>query len=266
LDRIKGWASITAAYNRGVIPRFFAPGARPGELTELPGDEAQHLTRVLRLAAGAAVIVFDGLGHEFEGVVVRTGKGGASVQLGAAREPSAREAGVAVTLAQAVVKGDKMDDIVRDAVMMGVAAIQPVVSARSEIALAALERGRRQARWQRVAVASAKQCGRAVVPPVLAPCALERVTVALAERMLPGPGLMFVEPSAAAEVVSLSDLDGQRPRETTVLVGPEGGWERSEIEQAAATCRLVTLGSRTLRADAVPVVAMAALFAIWKEF
>jgi len=248
-----------------VVPRFFAPGARAGELTDLPEDEAQHLTRVLRLSRGAAVIVFDGLGHEFEGVVARAGKSGAAVQLGAAREPSAREAGVAVTLAQAVLKGDKMDDVVRDAVMMGVAAIQPIVSARSEISLAALERGRRQARWQRVAVASAKQCGRAVVPPVLAPGAFETVTTALTARTLPGPGLMFVEPSASADVVSLSDLDGQRPRETTVLVGPEGGWEASEIEQAAATCRLVTLGSRTLRADAVPVVAMAALFAIWRE-
>jgi 16S rRNA (uracil1498-N3)-methyltransferase len=249
-----------------VVPRFFAPEARAGGLTELPEDEAQHLTRVLRLSAGSAVIVFDGRGHEFDAVVAKAEKSGASVQLGAAREPSAREAGVAVTLAQAVLKGDKMDGIVRDAVMMGVTAIQPLVCARSEIALAALERGRRQARWQRIAVASAKQCGRAVVPPVLAPRAFEWIATAFAERTLPGPALMFVEPSAAAAAVSLSDLDGPRPREATILVGPEGGWEALEIEQAAAMCRLVTLGSRTLRADAVPVVAMAALFAIWKEF
>jgi RsmE family RNA methyltransferase len=77
---------------------------------------------------------------------------------------------------------------------------------------------------------------------------------------------MLVEPSAASGAMSLSDLDVRRPRETTMLVGPEGGWEPSELEQAAATCRMVTLGSRTLRADAVPVVAMAALFAMWKEF
>ena len=249
-----------------MVPRFFAPDARAGALTELPDDEAQHLTRVLRLSLGAAVIVFDGRGHEFDAVVAKAGKSGASVQLGAAREPSAREAGVAVTLAPAVLKGDKMDGIVRDAVMMGVTAIQPLVCARSEISLAALERGRRQERWQRIAVSSAKQCGRAVVPPVLMPRAFESVATALAERTLPGPGLMFVEPSAAAAVVSLSDLDGHRPRETTVLVGPEGGWAASEIERAETVCRLVTLGSRTLRADAVPVVAIAALFTVWKEF
>jgi 16S rRNA (uracil1498-N3)-methyltransferase len=242
------------------------PGACAGELTDLPPEEAQHLTRVLRLATGATVTVFDGRGREFSAVVVQAGKSGARVQLGAAREPSAREAGVAVTLAQAVLKADKMDDIVRDAVMMGAAAIQPFVCARTEIALAALERGGRQARWQRIAVASAKQCGRAVVPSVFPPREFAQVTAALADQTLPGPGLMLVEPSAAAEVVSFSDLDVQRPRETTVLVGPEGGWDPSELQQAGATCRLVTLGSRTLRADAVPVVAMAALFAMWKEF
>jgi 16S rRNA (uracil1498-N3)-methyltransferase len=248
-----------------VIPRFYAPGARAGDVTDLPDEEAQHLTRVLRLSNGAAVIVFDGQGHEFDALVRRVDRSGASVQIGAAREPSAREAGVAVTLAQAALKGDKMDEVVRDAVMMGAAAIQPFVSARSEIALAALERGRRQARWQRIAVASAKQCGRAVVPPVLAPRAFGEVTAALATQMLPAPGLMLVEPSASTEAVSLSDLDRQRPRETTVLVGPEGGWDPLEIERAAVTCRLVTLGSRTLRADAVPVAAIAALFAVWKE-
>ena len=63
--------------------------------------------------------------------------------------PSAR---MRVTLAQAVLKGDKMDDVVRDAVMMGVAAILPLVTARSEVSLAALERGRRRERWQRIAV------------------------------------------------------------------------------------------------------------------
>ena len=232
----------------------------------LPADEAQHLTRVLRIDAGDTIRVFDGRGREFEARVEHAAKQDVVIAVGVQRIAPAREAGVFITLAQAVLKGEKMDHAVRDAVMMGAAAIQPLVSVRSEVTLAALARGARQARWQRVAVASAKQCGRAVVPPVLPPVAFGHVTDALAERSIPGPGLMLVEPSAAAEIVSLSDLDGQRPRETTVLVGPEGGWEPSEIEQAAATCRLVTLGSRTLRADAVPVVAMAALFAVWKEF
>jgi len=252
--------------NRGVIARFYAPDAdRAGDAIELPPDEAAHLTRVLRLKAGAAVRVFNGRGGEFDGVVERIARGRVHVRLGASRDAAA-EPRVAVTLAQAALKGDKMDDVVRDAVMMGVAGIQPIVTARTEVTLATLQRGRRRDRWQRIAVSSAKQCGRATVPPILEPRAFADVAAALTHLTLPGPGLMFVEPSAADDALALGDLAAAPPRETTVIIGPEGGWDAGEVERGAAACRLVTLGGRTLRADAMGVVALAALFAIWKEF
>jgi len=246
-------------------PRFYAPDARAvGDDVPLPDDEANHLMHVLRLAAGATVIVFDGRGREFDAVVARTGKQGVTVRLQGSRMP-VPEPRVAVTLAQAVLKSNRMDDVVRDAVMMGVAAIQPIVTARSETSLPALTRGHRRERWERIAVSSAKQCGRAVVPPILEPCDFGVLTQALARRALPGPGLMLVEPSTSASAVGIGDLDGQIPREATVLVGPEGGWAVEEIEQAVACCRMVTLGQRTLRADAMPVIALSALFAIWRQ-
>ena len=234
-------------------------------MVSLPEDEAQHLTRVLRLKAGASVRVFNGRGSEFDGVVERAGKDGARVRVGGARE-AVREPRVAVTLAQAVLKGDKMDAVVRDAVMMGVAAVQPIVTARTEVTLQSLVRGRRQERWERIAVSSAKQCGRAVVPAILEPRTFDTVVASLAEMTLPGPCLMFVEPSAVADTVTVGDLDGTPPRETTVLVGPEGGWTPEELEKGAAVSRPVTLGGRTFRADAMPVVALTALFTRWGEF
>ena len=78
----------------------------------------------------------------------------------------APEIAIAVALVISVLKGDKMDDVVRDAVMLGVAGIRPVISERSEISLSTMAKSQRIARWQRIAVASAKQCGRAVVPVV----------------------------------------------------------------------------------------------------
>ena len=81
---------------------------------------------------------------------------------------AAPEAQVAVTLAQALLKSDKMDRVIRDAVMLGVADLQPFVSRRSDVPMSAIRGGGRQDRWQRAAVASVKQCGRAVVPPVRA--------------------------------------------------------------------------------------------------
>ena len=252
-------------HNRGVNARFHAPDARAtGDLVALPDDEAQHIVRVLRLAAGAAVRVFDGHGHEFDAVIEVAGKPGVTVRVGAPRA-AAPEARLALTLAPAVLKGDKMDDVVRDAVMMGVAAIQPIVTERTEVSLAVLERGGRQARWQRIAVSSAKQCGRAVVPVVAAPIAFEALLEAVKALTMPGPALLLAEPAAAREAVSLTELASVAPREATLVVGPEGGWTPAEIDRADV-CRLVTLGGRTLRADAAPMVAIAALFAVWKEY
>jgi 16S rRNA (uracil1498-N3)-methyltransferase len=249
-----------------VRARFYAPDAESaGDVIDLPREEAEHLTRVLRLGTGSAVGIFNGRGREFDAVIERATKSAVRVRVGDARTPVAREARVAVTLAQAVLKSDKMDDVVRDAVMMGVAVVLPVVTARSETTLAAMARGRRVERWQRIAVASAKQCGRATVPPILEPRLFTDVPDALGRLALPGPGLMFVEPSATGDAIALGDLDCAAPHETTVFIGPEGGWTPEEIEQASAACRLVTLGGRTLRADAMAVVALAALFTRWKE-
>jgi 16S rRNA (uracil1498-N3)-methyltransferase len=253
------------SHNRDVHSRFYAPGAhRSGDVVELPADEAQHLTKVLRLTTGAAVVVFNGRGGEFDAIVEQTGKHAARVRVEGARA-AAPEPRVALTLAQAVLKGDKMDAVVRDAVMMGVAAIQPVVTARSEVALASLVRGGRQERWQRIAVSSAKQCGRAVVPIVHPPRTFGDVAASLGDMTLPGPGVRFVEPSASTETIAVGDLDDTPPRETTVVVGPEGGWTPEELARGLAVARPVTIGRRTLRADAMPIVGIAALLARWRE-
>src|SRR5207248_10280731 len=79
------------------------------------------------------------------------------------------EATVRLTLVQAVLKGDKMDEIVRDGVMLGVSAIQPLVTKRTEVTVAALLRAARVDRWRRIALASVKQSRRAVVPEVRTP-------------------------------------------------------------------------------------------------
>jgi 16S rRNA (uracil1498-N3)-methyltransferase len=248
-----------------VNARFHAPDVQAtGDLAALPDDEAQHLTRVLRLKVGDAVRVFNGRGGEFEAIIDRAGRNGVAVRAGAPRE-AAREARVSLTLAQAVLKGDKMDDVVRDAVMVGVAAIQPVVATRSEVTRAALERGKRRERWRRVAVSSAKQCGRAVVPAIFEPLSFEMLAQTVAAARLPGPALMLVEPGASLEQVALGDIDPAPPRDATLVIGPEGGWTADEIAAAAGLCRLLTLGGRTIRADAMATVAIAALFARWGE-
>lgn len=227
----------------------------------LPRDEAQHLTRVLRLGPGAIIRVFDGYGREFEALVESAAKDEAVVVVGVRRVPPAREARVLITLAQAVLKGEKMDHAVRDAVMMGVAAIQPIVAVRSEVTLASLQRRRAQDRWQRIAIASAKQCGRAVLPPVLEPLEFEDVVDVDAI----GSAYMLVEPHAAEKAMPLALVREEAPLEASIFTGPEGGWTPEEVEHGGAVAHLVTMGSRTFRADAMPIVALAAFFTLWKE-
>ena len=137
------------------------------------------------------------------------------------------------------------------------AAIHPIVTARSEISLASLTRGRRRERWERIAVSSAKQCGRAVVPSIAEPSQFN--------EDFPSPVFILVEPNTLAGV-ALADLEPTIPGHATLMIGPEGGWTADELEIAAGLGTLVTLGQRTLRADAMALVALSAMFARWGEF
>ncbi len=256
-------------YTLGVRPRFHVPGLdATAERVELPEDEAEHLVRVLRLGVGDQVDIFDGRGGLWRAEVVQAGKNSATVRP-IERGTPARELGLRLSLVVSVLKGDKMDAVVRDAVMLGVTSIRPVVSKRSEISLSAMAKSSRIARWQRIAVASAKQCGRAVVPPVFDAAPLDWYWTEKSDPSTPlavsGVRIVCIEPAAAlGEVIGVQAVS--RPVAADVLVGPEGGWTVSEVAAAHDSgAILMSLGDRTLRADAVPIVALTALLTTWGE-
>lgn len=240
--------------------RFFVPAAaRTGTEVALPAEESAHLVRVLRLRVRDAIRVFDGRGREWDAEVGEIDGARVQVRLGRAVEP-APEPRVATVLAVSLLKGDKMDEVVRDAVMLGVAAIHPIAAERSDAAVRQAERRGRLDRWQRIAIASAKQCGRAVVPEIAAVATLAEGLAAAA-----GLALFLTEPGAAAPgVVALADVP--RAEAATIFVGPEGGWTGEELRQAAdAGAVATTIGGLTLRADAVAIVALTALRALWDD-
>jgi len=242
-----------------MLPRFLATSMDvSASLAQLDADEARHLAQVLRLAVGDEVAVFDGVGREFRARIERIARDGAELRLieevSAAPEPAVR-----LTLAQAVLKGEKMDDVVRDATMIGVSAIEPLVTDHTA---AHMKAGRAPERWRRIAIASAKQCRRAVVPAI-------GVGSAFADFLASDRAslrLLLVEPSASVEGHPPSTVAGDRPDAASLLVGPEGGWSAHEIQAAvSAGCIPITLGRRTLRADAVPIVAIGVLQFIWGD-
>jgi 16S rRNA (uracil1498-N3)-methyltransferase len=235
------------------MTRVFVPSAAPPRAT-LSSDEAHHLTRVLRARAGDAVVAFDGRGREWDARIEAIAADAVTLELMAARTPAAEPA-VRLVLGVALLKGDQMDDVVRDATMLGAAAIMPVLSDHVAVPDQA-RRTRSHERWMRVAIASTKQCGRATVPELMPMTAFDAaVTSAGCDAIV-----MCVEPAAAAGVRVMPT----RPASALVLTGPEGGWSPREMARANEHgAHVLTLGPRTLRAEIAPVVAISALWTAW---
>jgi 16S rRNA (uracil1498-N3)-methyltransferase len=154
------------------VPRFYFPSTLTreavGQTIALPVSAAHHAVRVVRLAAGDALTLFDGTGGEYAATLVRVLRNDVAVRIDSF-DPVGRESPFSVTLAQAIVANDAMDYAVRKAVELGVTAVQPLVTERSA-PLPSGERGdKRLAHWRGIAVAACEQCGRNRIPPVAAP-------------------------------------------------------------------------------------------------
>jgi len=236
-------------------PRFFVPDLAPTEVgreIDLPEGVAHHALRVLRLPDGEDVVLFDGHGGEYAATLVVAGKRDARALLGRF-DPVERESPNFVTLVQAVIASDPMEFVVRKAVELGAAAIQPVFAARSQGPLAS---EKRLAHWRAVAIAACEQCGRNRVPPIAGPVPfaewLRRDPEAATTRVLLGPGAQRSLVSVARRAVRLS-----------LLIGPEGGWTRDEVDAASGRGALVAhMGPRVLRVETAAIAALATANAV----
>jgi len=247
-----------------MLPRFYAPHIDPGlAVVTLPADEARHLTRVLRMSAGDEVAVFDGRGLEFRAVIEVAVRETATLRL-VAPLPVTPGLAVSTIVVQAVLKGSSMEEAIRDATMMGAEAIDPILTAHSDVKTSLTRRAETVERWRRVGLASVKQSRRSTLPVISEP---RSVTGWLDGSSASAPmKLLFVEPSATCTPQAIrSLLERGRPARVAVLLGPEGGWAEAEIEAAVrADCTPVTLGPLTLRAESMAVASLAALAALWE--
>lgn len=250
--------------------RFYAPPsafAANLESVSLASDEARHLRDVLRLQPGDEVYVFDGAGKEFHCRVERSERGERDrAQLKVLGQvASARpESPLQLTLAVALLKGEKFDLVVQKATELGVACVRPVVTKHADIRLRdASDAAKRVARWQRIALEAAKQSGRAVVPEVTSPIVFEsliQTTKRQTERSEGAvQGLMLSERDGEPLLEARKDLPAN-PASLTALIGSEGGWADEEIAGAReAGWQIVTLGGRTLRAETAAIAVTALL-------
>ena len=232
------------------MPRVYCAEPLSVGERELPDEAARHV-QVLRLQPGDALTLFDGRGGEWAARVTRMGRSEVAVQVGA-HALLEREAARAVHLIVGMPANERMDWLVEKATELGVASIQPVLTARSVLRLEGDRATKRQARWQAIAVAACEQCGRNRVPPVAAPLALQA-----ALRDVGQGGRVLLSLRAGSR--PLRDAAGDAPA-VWVLHGPEGGLTPQEEDAAiAAGFAPVHLGARVLRSETAAVAALTLL-------
>ncbi len=240
------------------LRRFFAPPERwAADTVVLDREETHHLSRVLRLAAGARVVVCDGRGRAAVAVIGELGAAEAVLNL-AEEVAFAAESPLQVTLGLALAKGEAMEQVVRQATEMGVQRLVPFVSTCSE--KCAPERAaRRLARWQRQAQESLKSCQRLYLPEI---SPIEDFSA-----VLMGPEevkLLCYEGERGGGL--LAGLKRPRPTAVRLLIGPEGGFTPGEVAQAReAGFQVVSLGPRRLRVKTAVLAALAILQYAWGD-
>lgn len=229
--------------------RFYSTSIDPGSRTaELDESETRHLRDVLRLGVADKVYVFDGKGHEFACVVESVGKRSTRLRIDKEIDPAAPESKLDLTLAVALTKGEKFELVVQKAVELGVNAIIPVLTKRCDVKPADHEK--RATRWRKIALEASKQSGRARLIRIDAIADLP----ALFRNGYPGTKVFFSERDGNAfEAIGPAS-------EILAIIGPEGGWEDSEIFAAReAGFEIVTLGGRILRAETAAIAIAAVL-------
>jgi 16S rRNA (uracil1498-N3)-methyltransferase len=223
--------------------RFFAPATQFGSgHINLDRDEARHLREVLRLKSGDTVAVFDGKGNEFLCEILTVSKRGAELAIKEKLEPASPESPLDLTLAAAMLKGEKFDLIVQKAVELGVRRVVPLRTTRTDVR--SKESTSRLQRWRKIALEASKQSGRAYLMTVDGPIDLTS----------------FLRSSKPDDTILFSERGGESlpahipTKKITAIVGPEGGWDNVEIENAdAAGITVVTLGGRIMRAETAAI-------------
>jgi 16S rRNA (uracil1498-N3)-methyltransferase len=234
-----------------VVPRLFVPiPLQAGTHVTLPADTAHHVREVLRLKSGDSVSVFDGTGGEYAGEVSLCTRERVEVRLATHLAPQ-RESSLAITLAQGLARGERMDYTLQKAVELGVTRIVPLATERSQVKLDATRAARRRDHWLGIIHHACEQSGRTRVPE-LAP--IETLATFIAKDH--AEVRLSLAPTSS---MSLATLPADA-RSFSVVIGPEGGLSPTELDLLASQgYRGVRLGPRILRTETAALVALTAL-------
>jgi len=235
-------------------PEAFTPDQKSVVLNP---DETKHLRNVLRLETGDEVYVFDGAGREFRGQIDSLKRDQTNVRITEEVIPSARESNLNLTMAVALLKGEKFDLVIQKLTELGTSFVVPIITKRADVRVRNEDDAERKlVRWRRIVMEATKQCGRARLMTVNSPISFDEcITRFCVESEL---RLMFAERDGAS--LSAVAVDPATPEQVAALVGPEGGWTDDEIDQARDTgWQIVTMRVRIMRAETAAITFAALL-------
>jgi len=232
------------------LPRFFIEEPPAGEAL-IRGEDARHIGRSLRMKPGEELTLCCGGTDHFCRIISITADEVRCEVLSSER--SSAEPRLKLTLFQALPKSDKMELIVQKAVELGAGRIVPVLTSRCVSRPDTASAAKKCERWQKIALAAAKQSGRGIIPEVGGVISFEECLAAAGEY-----DRAFFCYEGGGESLAGADLSDTGT--AALIVGPEGGFEPSEAEAARfAGLRLTSLGKRILRCETAPIAAIAAI-------
>jgi len=237
--------------------RVYTPQAlEPGREIRLEEQASHYLGRVLRVAAGQGLVLFNGDGHEYAAEVLRPARTGMTLRVDS-RLPGLPESPLSITVVQALSRGERMAETLQKCTELGAAGFQLLDSERVEVRLRGDKLEKRMAHWRGVIVSACEQCGRSRVPELAPPLGLDEWLQADsgADRLVLDPGAYRSVAQWAADVGAVSSVQ--------LAIGPEGGFSDAELARLrAAGVEGVNLGPRILRTETAAPAAVAILQAL----
>lgn len=231
---------------------FFDPASRNGERVSLSEEESRHISKVLRLNVGDMIELLDGRGGLYQAVIIAVGRQvEARIEGLVAREA---DGGKSIQVWQGILKGEKMDTVVQKCTELGVTGMVPFQSSRCQGKLNQQQARKKHERWQRIGMAACKQCLRLRAIQIEAPTSYaESLKYESADNSI--LRLLFWEEEKTTHLYDIPDID--KAGSLALMLGPEGGFTREEVEQARLSgWRTVSLGDRILRAETATLSAV----------
>ena len=239
------------------IPRLYTRQILNADsLVNLDKDAARYLSSVLRMIPGQRINLFNGDGLEYVAEVVSLGKNQATASIVQSLSND-RESPLKINLAIGISRGERMDWVIQKATELGVHAITPIFTERTEVKLMGSRLEKRLTHWQQVAISACEQCQRNIIP-IINPASPLPQHLANDQR-----GLKIVlHHRTETRLTELQNIDGI----VTLLVGPEGGLSDDEIALAEShTYNVIKLGPRVLRTETAPLAAISILQSLWGD-